>query len=242
MIFHLPPGTPPVYYHDTNFIIELISILAFFVVAGILLVRKEGEIASTRGIKTGYSFFAIFYAMCRVFFIVAVWFPNETWNTDSYDFFVVIGYFFACIGLTSMILVLEKYLITKTHHVFTILGAAMSVLYFLTILGTYLPILGFLNQDFALDLSYVSSPVLTVLIVFLYLFLAVKGAAELRKKALSILLAIALVGVAAIVDGEKLVINAGVMFGWDNPWLDVYYSIPPLILMIGILLFLKNTY
>jgi hypothetical protein len=235
MILELPPGTPGIYYHEINFIVELVSIISFFVVAVILGIKKEGEIDVARRIKAGYAFFAVFYAMCRIFFIVAVWYPNETWNSNSYDFFVVCGYFFASLGLSSMILVVEKYLITKTHHIFTIIGLIMSVLYFLAILG-------FLSQDFALDLSYASSPVLTAVIVFLYLYLAVKGAAELRRKALAILFAIALIGISAILDGESMIINAGVMLGSDTLILDLYYSVPPAILMIGILVFLRNTY
>ncbi|NMC05877.1 MAG: hypothetical protein GYA24_11730 [Candidatus Lokiarchaeota archaeon] len=235
MLLELPPGTPAIYYHEINFIVEVISIITFFVVAGILFVRKEGELDIARRIKIGYAFFTIFYAMCRIFFIVAVWYPDETWSTDSYDFFVVIGYFFACVGLTAMILVIEKYLITKTRHVFTIIGIVMCVVYFLSILGI-------LTQHVALLLSYVSSPLLTVVMVALYLYLAVKGAAELRRKAIAILVAIALIGVSAIVDGESMVINAGALLSGQDLILDLYYSIPPVILMIGILIFLKNTY
>jgi hypothetical protein len=81
-----------------------------------------------------------------------------------------------------------------------------------------------------------------VVIVFLYLYLAVKGTAELRRKALAILLSIALIGVSAIIDGESIVINMGAVLSSDELLLDLYYSIPPAILMIGILVFLKNTY
>ncbi|MBN2153318.1 MAG: hypothetical protein JW839_17830 [Candidatus Lokiarchaeota archaeon] len=228
-------GTPDIYYHEINFIVELVSIITFFVVAGILFIHKEGEVETARKIKRGYAFFAIFYVLCRIFFIVAVWFHSEPWSANSYDFFVVVGYLFACLGLTSMILVVEKYLITKTHHVFTIIGAVMSVLYFLAIIGI-------LTQDLVLYLSYVSSPLLTVVIVFLYLYLAVKGAAELRRKALAILLAIAFIGVASIIDGESLIINIGVMLESEPLILDLVYSIAPAFLIIGILVFLKNTY
>ncbi len=235
MILLLPIGTPDIYYHELNFIVELVSIITFFVVAGILFIQKEGEIETARKIKRGYAFFAIFYALCRVFFIVAVWFHSEPWSENSYDFFVVIGYFFACIGLTSMILVVERYLITKTHHLFTILGLIMSVLYFLAIISV-------LSQDLVLYLSYVSSPLLTVVIVFLYVYLAAKGAAELRKKALAILLSIAFIGIASIIDGESMIINIGAMLESEQLILDLVYCIAPAFLIIGILLFLKNTY
>jgi hypothetical protein len=239
MILELPylPGvgpTPPVYYHNLNYIVEIMSIIAFFVVAVILFIPKKGDIPTAKRIKIGYGLFTVFYAMCRIFFIVAVWYPDETWSANSYDFFVVIGYFFACIGLTSMIFVVERYLITKTRHVFTILGVVMSVLYFLAIIGI-------LQQDFVLYLSYISSPLLTVVMVILYLYLAVKGASELRRKALMILLSIALIGVAAIVDGETMIINAGTVIHPEG-LLDVYYCLAPFILMIGIIIFVKNTY
>jgi hypothetical protein len=235
MLLLLPPGTPPIYYHDINFIVELISIIALFVVGPVLFVKKRDEIVSARRVKMGYGFFTMFYALCRIFFIVAVWYPDEPWSPNSYDFFVVIGYFFASLGFTLLILVIERYLIQRTKHVFSIIGFSMAILYFLAILGI-------LDQDFALLLSYVSSPVLTAVIVFLYLYLAIKGTAELRRKAIVIIVAIALIGISSIIDGETLIINAATMFGSNTLLLDVYYSIPPLILMVGFAVFVKGTY
>nr|MDO8088564.1 hypothetical protein [Candidatus Sigynarchaeum springense] len=322
MLFGLPCDddtgfcTPGVYYHELNFIIELVSIITFFVVAGILFIKKEGEIETARKIKVGYALFAIFYALCRIFFIVAVWFHSEPWipsdrsdpsnlmifgylsnsvpinsfvvtgyfiscvglifmaivvekyssskarhvftivaillivyvigwfpdsNPDpadavrnSYDFFVVMGYFFASFGLTCMILALESFLITRTHHIFSIFGLVMTLLNFLAVLGI-------LSQDMALYLSYLSSPALTAMIAILYIYLAAKGTAELRKKAILILVAILFIGVASIIDGESLIISAGQWFS-DDFILDLYYSIAPGLMIVGIFLFLKNTY
>ncbi|MEX2682803.1 MAG: hypothetical protein Q6373_014530 [Candidatus Sigynarchaeota archaeon] len=308
--------TPGIYYHELNFIVELVSIITFFVVAGILFIRKENEIESARKIKVGYALFAIFYALCRIFFIVAVWFHSELWIAsdrsdpsnlmifgyiangvpinsfvvagyvisciglvfmaivvekyssskarhvftivaillivyvigwypdpnpdfpelvrDSYNFFVVMGYFFACFGLTCMILALESYLITRTHHIISIFGLVMTLLNFLAVLGL-------LSQNMALLLSYLSSPALTAMIAILYVYLAAKGTAELRRKAIMILIAILFIGVASIIDGESLIISASTWFSNDF-FLDLYYCVAPALLIIGIFLFLKNTY
>nr|MDO8108929.1 hypothetical protein [Candidatus Sigynarchaeota archaeon] len=237
MLLELPLGTPPIYYNGINLFWEIASIVFFFFSMIILLKKKEEELETARKIKMGYAFFMFFYSFCRIFFIVAVKYPDEAWNANSYDFFVVCGYFFSSLAFMCIIIVIEKYLITKTHHLFSILACAMVVLYSLCLLGIF----GIDSQDLALTLSYVSSPVLTAVIVIMYIYLAVKGTADLRKKALLILFGIALIGIGAIIDGEKIVINA---VGWFSSiiQLDMFYSIAPMIMIVGVLIFLKFSY
>lgn len=254
MILAVPEGTPPIYYNNINLFIGIVSIVIFFVIAAILFVKKKDEVETARRIKIGYGLFAIFYALCRVFFIIAVWFPDEPWNPNSYDFFVVIGYLFASVGLTSLIFVLEKYLITKTKRVFSVIGIVVSVLLAITIVGQLLQLqvpvplivdgepLNLLGQQTALYISVVASPLLIAVIAILYMYLAAKSTADLRKKAVLILVAIALIGIASIFDSETVVVSMPGLLGGNLILLDLFYSIPPAMMIAGILLFLKNTY
>ncbi|MHA1682680.1 MAG: hypothetical protein ACTSUE_17205 [Promethearchaeota archaeon] len=232
----LPPGTPDIYYHGINFIFEVISILLFIIIGLFLMIKKkEDDTDLHRKIKTGYGMFALFYSLCRIFFIIAVWFPDESWSANSYDYFVVVGYLFATLGLTSIIIVVERYLVRKTRYIFTILGLIMVVIYGISVLGM-------IPQDMALLLSFISSPVLIGVLVILYLTVAIRGTASIRRTALLMLTTIFMMGVAAIIDGESLVIAAPSWFDNDLFLLELFYSVAPTILIIGIIAFCKVTY
>ena len=269
MILILPNGTPDIYYHGFNFWIEIACIVMFYIAGFILLSKKKDELETHKKIKIGYALFAWFFALCRIFFIVAVWFPSESWANGmahgtpppsfrgSYDFFVIFGYIFAAIGLTSIIYVVEKYLISKLHKLFTTIGCILIGIYGLTIIALtqtaaalsilphpWLEIAEYLGQQFALLLSTYTSPVLIAVVVILYIYLAIKGTATLRRNAILILVAMALMAMGSIIDGEKLVINAATIFS-DNAIfspLDLYYAIPPAVMLAGILIFVKVTY
>jgi len=245
-------------------------IIAFYVAGIFLLVKKKDELETHRKIKVGYALFMWFFALTRIFFIIAIWFPSETWANGmahgsptfrgSYDFFVIFGYIFAAIGMTSIIYVVEKYLITRLHRVFTIIGCIMICIYGLTIVAMtqtaaalsilphpWLEIAEYLGQQFALLLSDILSPVLIAVIVILYLYLAVKGTATLRRNAILIIVAIALMGVGSAIDGESLVIKAATWFPLEAGYtvgslLDIYYALTPAIMIVGLLIFVKVTY
>jgi len=242
-----------IYYHDINFWVEVISIIVFFIGGCVLLKRKPNELDTHKHIKIGYAMFAWFFALCRIFFILGVWFPGSSSSTtilgitfppnfDLYEFFTVIGYVWSAIGMSSVIFVLEKYLITKTHRFFTILAILLDCIYSLTVVLMGMQIQSFFGRDFALLLSDVMSPVLTAVILILYIYLAVKGTATLRRNAILIIIAIGFIGIATILDGESMVANAATWFPLNSLTLDIYYACAPGVMTIGIIIFVKVTY
>lgn len=268
-ILSLPTGTPPIYYHGINFWVEMACIVAFYVSGFFLLLKKKDELETHRKIKVGYALFMWFFAACRIFFIIAAWFPSEPWAVGlahgaadfrgSYDFFVIFGYIFSVIGMTAIIYVVEKYLITKLHKLFTTMGYIIICIYSLTILAMsqtaaalsvlphpWLEIAEFLGQQFAVLLSKIIAPIFIGVIVILYFYLAIKGTASLRRNAILIIIAIALIGIGSVIDGEGLVIDAATWFPQGvntiGSILDIYYSIVPAIMMVGLIIFVKVTY
>ncbi|MHA1791098.1 MAG: hypothetical protein ACTSVI_00550 [Promethearchaeota archaeon] len=231
MIWELPEGIPAIYYHGINLYINIFGIL-LFIVFGLLLIFRHPENSTDiqNRINLGYGLFSIFYAGCRIFFIIGVWYPNESWSSNSYDSFTVVGYFFAAVGMTSIIFVVEKYFIPKTKHLFSVLGIIISVIFALGIMMI-------VPRYFALYLSYISSPFLLAVLIILYLYLAVKGTASIRKNAITIIVAILLMGLAAVIDGEFVIKAAVDWFNNDIVLLEIFYSIPNVMLIIGITLF-----
>jgi hypothetical protein len=257
MLLILPPGIPTIYYHNINFWVNVISIVSFFIAAIILSVKRKNQLDVSRKIKQGYAAFMAFYALARIFYIVAVWFPNESWNPNSFAFFSVIGYLFAAIGLTSIIFVVEKYLISQTHRLVTILAIVMSCIYALTVFVMYVsgylyvlsqPWLGvftflstYLGQSLALTLSDASEPLLVGIIVILYIYLAIKGTATLRRNAILIIVAIALIVTGDLIDSDSIVAMVAPLIT-NLTYLDLYYAVAPSILIIGVIIFVKGTY
>nr|MDO8117175.1 hypothetical protein [Candidatus Sigynarchaeota archaeon] len=150
MLLTLPDGTPEMYYFGMNGLLGFISIAILLLFGVILMVGKKEDVEIHHKLNLGYGIFLIFFAGCRLAFIMAVWYPNEPWSLDSYSFIVIIGYLSTTLGLTSIISVLETYLIRNTKHMFTILGAILSFLYGLGMVGV-------ITQDLALTISWFSS-------------------------------------------------------------------------------------
>ena len=221
----VPDGTPWIYWHSYNLIPNIVSIIVYIVIGLLLFRRKEGEVDIYHKVKIGYGVFSIFYAMCRVFFILAIWIG------DYYQILTEIGYLWTTLGLEVILIVIENNLVKGTRHFFTVVGAIFTVILIAGILNLY-------EQELARDLTGYVSPVLIALIVILYLYIAIKGAKDIRKNALLVILAVAFIAVGALLDGEKMVINARTWF-LDDLMLELFYSIPPVFLITGILVFYK---
>ncbi len=214
--------------------IGFISVAILLLFGIILMVGKKDDVEIHHKLNLGYGFFLILFAGCRLAFIMAVWYPDEPWSPDSYSFIVIIGYLLTTLGLTSIINVIESYLLRKTKHAFTVLGALLSVLYFLGVLGI-------ITQNLALTISWFSSPVLIAVVVILYLYLAVKSTAEIRKKSALILVAIFLLAIGTVIDGESIITSAPEWFTYDTTLLEVFYSIAPTVIIVGVIVFFKVT-
>ncbi|MBN2152737.1 MAG: hypothetical protein JW839_14895 [Candidatus Lokiarchaeota archaeon] len=225
MLIQVPDGTPSIYWRSWNLVPNVVSIIVYIVIGLLLFKKKENEVDIYHKVKVGYGIFSIFYAMCRVFFILAIWFGVY------YQLLTEIGYLWTTLGLEAILIVIENNLVKGTRHFFTIVGVIFIAILIAGILQLF-------PQDLARDLTGYVSPVLIALIVILYLYIAIKGAKDIRRNALLVILAVALIAVGAILDGEKLVISAGTWFP-EQLMLEVFYSIPPAFLITGILVFYR---
>jgi membrane-associated HD superfamily phosphohydrolase len=257
MLLILPPGTPTIYYHGINFWVEVVSIATFFIGAIILSVKRKNQEDISKKIKTGYAAFMVFYALARILFIIAVWFPSESWSQNSFDFFSTIGDLFITIGLTSIIFVIEKYLILQTHRLATILGIVMSCLFALTVfvifvsgyptvlsqpwLDIFTFLSAYLGHSLALALTYASAAVLVGIILVMYIYLAIKGTATLRRNAILIIVAVLLILAGDLIDSDSIVAMVAPLIT-NLIYLDLYYCLAPAILIIGVIIFVKVTY
>lgn len=231
----LPADTPPIYYHGINFWMHAMAIIVFLTFGLALLLKRKSDSEILRNIKRGYGLFLTFYAATRIFFILATWFHSEPWHPNSYDFFVVWGYFSTAVGFSIIIFVIEKYLITKTRFLFTVLGVVLVALYLLSILGVF-------TQAVALELSWYSSPILIAVVLLLYMSLAIRSTGKLRRNAIIIIVGIFLLAAMAVLDGEGIITSAPAWFDGNELLLEIFYSIPPVIGIAGAAIFFKVTY
>ncbi|MHA1370574.1 MAG: hypothetical protein ACTSRA_12785 [Promethearchaeota archaeon] len=247
----IPPGTPDIYYHRINLVVSLFMFFIFLII-GILLIfkKKSDEAEYFTKVKRGYGIFAILFSLCRLFFIIAVYYPNECklfWIfpisiPDCYNLYVLVGYAFADFGLFSILVVIEKHLIPKTKFIFSILALIFIILSMLAILGIVFSStpLGFFQQDLILSISFIVNPVLVGVLIIIYIYLALKGTKIIRKNSIMILIAIILIGLGTIIDGESMVIQAGIWFADNLMALDIFYCLGPSIIIIGIIIFYKS--
>jgi hypothetical protein len=128
----------------------------------------------------------------RILFIIGFYIP------DSYDFYTLLGYISGTSALIFWIYVLEKYLVKKTKKIFTLITL---VSFSFSILALF----NIIDRSIALNLQYILLPFAIAVILILYLYLIKKTTGTVRKKAVGILIGLALVLIGQVMDGETFI-------------------------------------
>ncbi|MHA1651845.1 MAG: hypothetical protein ACTSYB_16760 [Candidatus Helarchaeota archaeon] len=205
----------------------LISALLIFGLYLFHKMREKEPNSVQRQIFLGYGLFLICYIFTRVFFMLS---DIEVYNTKSTETFlntiyVGIAYSLGILGTLWLFYSIERYLV-HTKYIFTMLGIGiliLSVVSILAIIPTEIPQL----------VMTIALPVFIAIIIFLYLYVAVKSSGEPRKRALGIVAGL-LVMVVGFLFGSKLLGSAleaiGIIY-------EVRILIEPFIIIIGSAIF-----
>jgi len=175
----------------------------------------EIELKSLKMTYCAYGFALLMLSLTRIFFIVAVYIP------DNYDFYTNLGYISGIAGLIYWLYVLESYLVKKTKRFFTIISV---IVFSISIIALF----GVVSRDFALDIQFILLPVALVVIVILYVYLIIKTTGTVRVKSSWVLVGLALIAVAQVMDGQDFI----------SALPEFPLIIAPLIMLAGVMIFI----
>ncbi|MGQ4876024.1 MAG: hypothetical protein ACP6IY_18315 [Promethearchaeia archaeon] len=162
-----------------------------------------------------YGVVSLMLGLTRIFFIVAVYIP------ENYDFYTTFGYISGISGMIFWLYIIETYLVKKTKKIFTIIcSISLSI--------SSIALFGVVSRNFALDIQFLLLPFALAVIVLLYIYMIVKTTGTVRVKAIWVLVGLALIAVAQVLDGQDFI----------SAYPNFPLIIAPLIMMAGILIFM----
>ncbi len=186
----------------TSTILWIIAIAVLWI-AVIFFIRKskKSDVPSQKNMFLGIGLFFGLYSLTRAFFIIG-WYLTFDESSQLYDIFWRIATIIGMIGFTFLIFVLERYpLERRTKYIGTILGCIALILSLA------------LGSEMGLLVLAVSLPILGVLILALYGYLAKITEGTIRRRAILDFLGI-------------LIILLGIMFDTNIAY-DLIFSINP---------------
>ncbi|TFF95022.1 MAG: hypothetical protein EU544_03665 [Promethearchaeota archaeon] len=216
MILQVPEGFPPGYYSGFSLMLWFVVIALFFLNFIVFLWKARGvEMESQKWLFISYGVASLGLGFTRIFFILGVYISAQ------YDFYTILGYISALAGMVLWIFTLEKYLVTKTKKVLTLITIVLLIIDFVALLGP-------IPRELALDLQYIFLPFSLGAIAILYFYIIAKATGDVRTKAIWILIGLILIVVAQVMDGQAFI----------TAFPAVPLELAPVIMMAGILLFL----
>ncbi|MHA1294895.1 MAG: hypothetical protein ACTSQJ_19850 [Promethearchaeota archaeon] len=216
IILEVPEAFPEDYYQGISLICWFIVIGLFFL-AFILFFSKglKTELKSLKMSYFAYGVVSLMLGLTRIFFIVAVYIP------ENYDFYTTLGYISGISGMIFWLYIVETYLVKKTKRIFTIIcSISLSI--------SIIALFGAVSRDLALDIQFILLPFALAVIVLLYIYMIVKTTGTVRVKAIWVLVGLALIAVAQVLDGQDFI----------SAFPNFPLIITPLIMMAGILIFM----
>jgi hypothetical protein len=209
----------PEHYRGINLVFWIIFTVELFVF-GILFIKKlQGlENGVQKKIEHGHAQFMIYYAICRVFFILMIYINDA----QDYDFYCTIAYFWGTLGFTSLVYSLEKYALQR-KPILSMFGYGGVIFSIVGIIFTQV-------REIVLITVMLVSVLMMCVILFIYIFLIKNTSGELRKRTVLTVIAMILLAVAITADGQ---------FVLANPAVPVFVKniVVPVIAIISVLLF-----
>ncbi len=232
IVFQIPAGTPTDYATGANLILWEIVVLLLFIMLpmGYFAARKQTEFRNLRISELGQGWFGFFYALARLFFIIAVVFNSG----KNYDEFTNIAYLCSMIGLTMLIYTYEHYRLGQKAPLFTLVGVFAS---FFTLSGfQIIPGFSDVPWDIILVIISIASTILLLLVASLYVRIMNRFPGQTRTRTGFEFIGLLLLVLGIIFDGQTFITNA------DSPWFfKMIY--PPMLAIMGVsILIVSHTF
>lgn len=209
------------YIRGAHLVIWILAISLMYFAASVFLVRslKKGLIITQVWVFRSFALFFILMGFTRICFVLGYFVE------PYYNFLLALGYAFASLSLLPIIIVLEKWLITWSRKIFSILGLI------LTILSFYFVIFNVSGSELSRTIQTIGMPFMALSFVILYAWMIKNTVGEVRKKSIVTLVGMFVFVMGILLDGEALLYS----FYGTNLLIPMLY-LAPIVFMIGIVM------
>ncbi|MHA1310122.1 MAG: hypothetical protein ACTSQO_04255 [Candidatus Helarchaeota archaeon] len=188
-----------------------------------LLKNKKDKINEQKGMDLGLGFFFIFYAICRISFIISDYAENILLDNILMEYMWRLATLFGLMGLTIMTFVIEFYILEKkTKFIFSIIGVITIIIS--VVGGSEIGRIAILYGPVAMGF----------IIIILYSYIAIKSSGYVRKRSLQALIGILLFYSGITIDSNIISGFLNWMFGVETMLIR---AIAAVILIIGVVIF-----
>jgi len=180
--------------------------IIFTLIVGVIFIirgkKTSAEIKSQKAVYYDAALFFFGYSFTRVFFLFSDVERMSNGQSQWYQSLVLIAYIFSTGAMSILIYSIERFLLTKTKKIFSIITftgtGVMIVLLVLTLIGTDV-------ISFARILTTVTSTAAALVIGVLYLYLIIKTSGTLRRNSLFSFFGILILMIGILLDMDALV-------------------------------------
>lgn len=187
---NIPITDPAGHYEGGNLVLWILFTVVLFASGTYFLIRAlRSEVAAQKKTEVGHALFCYLYGVARIFFIFA-FHLNGGWD---YDLYCSIAYTFGMAGYTSLVIVMERYLLER-KPIFSIIGIIITAVSPIGMLGEI--------RETILLLVVIGSAVMGIALVLLYGILIRQSTGALKTNALLGLVGILVFITGIIMDGQ----------------------------------------
>lgn len=193
----VPESIPTDTYAGINLDLWIISIILHYICAVLLIMkaRSTREVISLRRLLFSYAWFVISLGLNRIFFTWAYLAPTP----EEYSLYLGLGYLFATLALLPVYIVLEKYYVTTTKNIFTVVAVILTAL---SLISVFLPENLYAVRT-TLQLMGMGA---SVLWFFLYIWIIKQTTGAPRQKAIKLLLSVFIAILGFTLDSEMILV------------------------------------
>jgi hypothetical protein len=144
---------------------------------------------------------------------------------SNYHLLLSVGYAFGAISLLPIVITIERFMVTKSRKIFSILGIILCIisLYFVIFPE---------DSPLSRTIQDIGMPFLALSFLLLYLWVIIHSAGDVRHKAIMTLLGIVVLVVGIILDSENLVLE-NVPLG---PPIIIIMNLSPIVFWLGVVI------
>ena len=186
-------------------------VIAVLIIVALLFLRNRKQATTKKNEKLNLAYFAfiISYAVTRIFFFIGDYYGEYQALDDSFMFIfsMKMAYISSSIGLFVTLFIFEHEFI-PSKYIFSIINVICAILFII------------LPYDLMRIVMYIFQVFVFIEILSVYLYLAIKGFGELKKRAIYTVLALILFFIGVILD-TRMISDLNLIPGYIAPGLVI---------------------
>jgi hypothetical protein len=213
------------YYRGINLGLWIVVIVLLAVVSLIFIRRADikDSLPSLVWLNRSFAFFFFFQGLTRISFVIGYF------DESYYNLLLALGYVFGVVALLPLVITFERFIVTNTRKVFSILSIILTV-----IAASFL--LYPANSSLSRTIEYACLPFVLAIFVVLYIWMVIHSPGDVRKKAIWTIIGMFIFIGGVLLDSETILYD----LVSNNFQVTVIIILAPIVYAIGIIVITMN--